>query len=67
MTGTMGAVIGMDASRGDRKQLFDIGLSGPWAGLIVALPIIWFGIQNATWSFPSPRETCSSATPWSSS
>jgi membrane-associated protease RseP (regulator of RpoE activity) len=48
MTGTMGAVIGMEGSRADRKQLFDIGISGPWAGLIVSLPIIWFGIQNAT-------------------
>jgi membrane-associated protease RseP (regulator of RpoE activity) len=47
-TGTMGAVIGMEGSRADRKQLFDIGISGPWAGLIVALPIIWLGIKNAT-------------------
>jgi membrane-associated protease RseP (regulator of RpoE activity) len=47
-TGTMGAVIGMEGSRADRKQLFDIGISGPWAGLLVALPIIWFGIKNAT-------------------
>jgi membrane-associated protease RseP (regulator of RpoE activity) len=53
ITGTMGAVIGMDGSRGDRKQLFDIGLSGPWAGILVALPIIWFGIKNATHDFPS--------------
>jgi hypothetical protein len=34
MTGTMGAVIGMEGSRADRKQLFAIGISGPWAGLI---------------------------------
>jgi membrane-associated protease RseP (regulator of RpoE activity) len=47
-TGTMGAVIGMEGSRADRKQLFDIGISGPLAGLLVALPIIWFGIKNAT-------------------
>ena len=47
MTGTMGAVIGMEGSRADRKQLFDIGISGPWAGLIVSLPIIWFGIKYA--------------------
>ncbi len=46
--GTMGAVIGMEGSRADRKQLFDIGVSGPWAGLIVSLPIIWFGIKHAT-------------------
>ncbi len=47
MTGTMGAVIAMDGSRANRKQLFDIGLTGPWAGLIVAIPMIWFGIKNA--------------------
>ena len=48
ITGTMGAVIGMEGSRADRRQLFDIGISGPWAGLIVSLPIIWFGIKSAT-------------------
>jgi membrane-associated protease RseP (regulator of RpoE activity) len=53
MTGTMGAVIGMEGSRADRKQLFDIGLSGPLAGLIVSLPIIWFGIKNATVAVPN--------------
>jgi membrane-associated protease RseP (regulator of RpoE activity) len=53
MTGTMGAVIGMEGSRADRKQLFDIGISGPWAGLIVSLPIIWFGIKHATIMEPS--------------
>ena len=47
MMGTMGAVIAMDASRANRKQLFDIGLSGPIAGLIVAIPMIWFGIRMA--------------------
>ena len=47
MTGTMGAVIVMDASKANRKQLFDIGLWGPWAGLIVAVPMIWFGIKTA--------------------
>ncbi|MBI3838625.1 MAG: site-2 protease family protein [Planctomycetia bacterium] len=55
MTGTMGAVISMEGSRADRKQLFDIGLSGPWAGLVVALPIIWFGIKAAT-PMPSTSE-----------
>jgi membrane-associated protease RseP (regulator of RpoE activity) len=48
MTGTMGAVIGIEGSKADRKQLFDIGVSGPLAGLAVALPIIWFGIKAAT-------------------
>jgi membrane-associated protease RseP (regulator of RpoE activity) len=45
--GTMGAVIGMQGSEADRKELFDIGLSGPLAGLLVALPIAWIGIQQA--------------------
>jgi membrane-associated protease RseP (regulator of RpoE activity) len=44
--GTMGAVIGMDGSQADRKQIFDIGLAGPLAGLIVAIPIIWIGAQR---------------------
>ena len=47
MTGTMGAVIGMEGSRADRKQLFDIGISGPWAGLLVALPVAAWGILVA--------------------
>jgi len=45
--GTMGAVIGMQGSRADRRQLFDIGITGPLAGLVVALPIAVYGIQTA--------------------
>ena len=41
--GTMGAVIAMDGSKADRRQIFDIGLAGPLAGLVVAVPIIWIG------------------------
>ncbi len=37
--GTMGAVIGMQAFRANRRQLFDIGIAGPLAGLVVAIPI----------------------------
>jgi len=45
--GTMGAVIVQRSGYGDRKKLFDIGISGPLAGLVFALPIAWFG---ALWS-----------------
>lgn len=45
--GTMGAVIAMRGSTADRKQLFDIGLTGPWAGLLIAMPLAWIGIQHA--------------------
>jgi membrane-associated protease RseP (regulator of RpoE activity) len=41
--GTMGAVIAMDGSKADRRQIFDIGLAGPLAGLVVAIPIVWIG------------------------
>jgi membrane-associated protease RseP (regulator of RpoE activity) len=44
LMGTMGAVIGMENSQANRKQLFDIGISGPLAGLVVAVPIIIWGI-----------------------
>lgn len=44
--GTMGAVIAMDGMRANRKEIFDIGLAGPLAGLAVALPITWIGIQH---------------------
>ena len=44
--GTMGAVIGMAGHRADRKQMFDIGIAGPLAGLVVAIPILWMGIKQ---------------------
>ncbi|MHB1037527.1 MAG: site-2 protease family protein [Pirellulales bacterium] len=53
LTGTMGAVIGMQGSRADRKQMFDIGLAGPLAGLAVTIPFLWFGIRSADYSVVS--------------
>ena len=44
--GTFGAVIGMQGSKADRRQLFDLGIAGPLAGLAVALPVIWLGIRQ---------------------
>lgn len=44
--GTFGAVIGMDGRSADRRQIFDIGLAGPLAGLVVALPVLWIGIEQ---------------------
>ncbi len=45
--GTLGAVIAMQSGQADRKQIFDIGLAGPIAGLIVAIPILIYGIFDA--------------------
>ncbi len=46
ITGTMGAVISMDGSRATRKQLFDIGIAGPLAGLVVIVPVLIVGILS---------------------
>ena len=45
--GTMGAVIMMQSGTADRKQIFDIGLAGPLAGLVVAIPVLILGILYA--------------------
>ncbi len=45
--GTFGAVIRMDPHRGDRKAIFDIGISGPLAGL---LPTVIFLLLGLYWS-----------------
>lgn len=50
--GTCGAVILMDGMKADRKQIFDIGLAGPLAGLVFAIPIAGFGLM-----YGSPPKT----------
>lgn len=45
--GTMGAVIAMRPYVGDRRAIFDIGISGPLAGLV---PAIVFSIVGLHWS-----------------
>jgi membrane-associated protease RseP (regulator of RpoE activity) len=45
--GTMGAVIVMQPGVGDRRSIFDIGISGPLAGL---LPALVFSIVGLQWS-----------------
>ena len=50
--GTMGAVIGMDGLKANRKEMFDLGLSGPIAGLVVAVPVLWKGILDLDLSTP---------------
>jgi membrane-associated protease RseP (regulator of RpoE activity) len=50
--GTFGAVIGMQGNVANRKQIFDIGIAGPLAGLVIALPILWIGIERLDLSRP---------------
>ena len=37
----------------NRRALFDIGVAGPLAGFLVALPVLWLGILEATVQPPS--------------
>lgn len=54
LTGTLGAVIGMEGSRADRRQLFDIAIAGPLAGLVVAVPLLALGLTWGEAGEPNP-------------
>ncbi|NJN93424.1 MAG: site-2 protease family protein [Anaerolineales bacterium] len=46
--GTMGAFIQLRQPFKTKKQLFDIGVAGPLGGLILAIPLIFWGVANST-------------------
>lgn len=50
--GTMGAVIAMAGMRANRRQIFDIGIAGPLAGLVVLFPVLIVGIQQLDLTIP---------------
>ena len=52
--GTLGAVIGMNGTLANRKQIFDIGIAGPLAGLIAAVPLAYVGVTQLDLTEP-PR------------
>jgi Zn-dependent protease len=47
LVGTLGAVIQMRSPIRNRKQLFDIGVAGPLAGLVVAIPLLIYGLSTS--------------------
>jgi membrane-associated protease RseP (regulator of RpoE activity) len=45
VTGTLGAVIRIRQPFGSKRQLFDVGVAGPFAGFLVALPALFVGLS----------------------
>ncbi|MEE9217205.1 MAG: site-2 protease family protein [Anaerolineales bacterium] len=43
--GTFGAFIKLKSRPRNRKHLLDVGLAGPYAGLVVALPLLFIGLR----------------------
>ncbi len=46
--GTFGAFIQMRSPMPNRRALFDVGIAGPLAGLVVSLPILFWGLAHST-------------------
>jgi len=44
--GTLGAFIQIKSLIRSRRAVFDIGIAGPLAGLVVAIPALYFGLQD---------------------
>lgn len=44
--GTLGAFIRLKEPVPDRRKLFDIGVAGPLAGVVLAIPLLFFGLQR---------------------
>lgn len=43
--GTMGAAILMQGTPKNKRILFDIGVAGPLAGMVIAIPVLFFGLS----------------------
>ena len=48
LIGTFGAVIKIRSQLRDRRMLFDVGIAGPIAGFVVALPVLLIGYMKSS-------------------
>jgi membrane-associated protease RseP (regulator of RpoE activity) len=48
LIGTLGAFIRIKSPIRSRSDLFDIGIAGPIAGFVVAVPVLFFGLMMST-------------------
>lgn len=61
--GTFGAVIAMEPRMGHRKALFDIGITGPLAGLVPTFIFLIVGLRCSKFGVPSPGDFAIGASP----
>ncbi len=47
LLGTFGAFVQIRSPMPNRKTLFDVGIAGPLAGLVVALPLLIWGVNHS--------------------
>ena len=52
--GTFGAFIQIRSAIPDRRKLFDVGVAGPLAGLLVALPALYLGLKGTVATTSGP-------------
>jgi membrane-associated protease RseP (regulator of RpoE activity) len=65
LIGTLGAFIRLRTIVSDRRQLFEVGVAGPIAGFLVAVPVLALGLAWSTPGIRSAGMVASLGTPYS--